>query len=302
MSHATEQAVFAARLKVLLPAEYRDTYEDVKPVSMGSAGLKYAADGRVAWDEIWQSFCDLAMAGGPPHRGKLLEPATRAEFATARAAYNSVTAELCRGIAMVTGLHAEPSLIAGWVHVDCPNATMARWLAVAINMENVSAHSSGLVLHLPAGPGYRVEKEIKNVITSIAKTAHYWLQHTSSEQHLAVRELFEIMDEESPLLQPPFSTHDTRGSAFDALRDNIAARINTTLNLNAIGREYHGWLGIDCATVPRAIAMMRAVVIGNAVCRRENSSIYVPINPAADPEGNTLFALLSRAHRLTFVS
>jgi hypothetical protein len=26
------------------------TYEDVLPVSMGSAGLKYGADGRVAWN------------------------------------------------------------------------------------------------------------------------------------------------------------------------------------------------------------------------------------------------------------
>ena len=39
---------------------------------MRAAGLKYDADGKVAWDEIWGSFCDLAMAGGPPHKGKLL--------------------------------------------------------------------------------------------------------------------------------------------------------------------------------------------------------------------------------------
>src|SRR5215831_10911228 len=65
-----------ARLRAILPAQYRDTYEDVVPVSMGSAGLKYDPDGRVAWDQIWGSFCDLAMAGGPPHRGTLLLPAT----------------------------------------------------------------------------------------------------------------------------------------------------------------------------------------------------------------------------------
>ena len=70
-----------ARLRTLLPPLYQDTYEDMQPVSMGSAGLKYGPDGRVAWDEIWQTFCDLALAGGPPHRGTLLEAATPAEMA-----------------------------------------------------------------------------------------------------------------------------------------------------------------------------------------------------------------------------
>jgi sirohydrochlorin cobaltochelatase len=62
------------RLRVLLPATYQDSYENLEPTPMGSAGLKYGPDGRVAWDQIWSSFCDLAMAGGPPHKGKLLEP------------------------------------------------------------------------------------------------------------------------------------------------------------------------------------------------------------------------------------
>ena len=75
-----ERELLEARLKTLLPEEYQDSYEDVQPVSMGSAGLKYGRDGRVAWNEIWGSFCDLAMAGGPPHRGTLLEPATKAEI------------------------------------------------------------------------------------------------------------------------------------------------------------------------------------------------------------------------------
>ena len=55
-----------ARIKTILPPQYQDCYEDVQPVSMGSAGLKYGPDGKVAWNEIWGSFCDLAMAGGPP--------------------------------------------------------------------------------------------------------------------------------------------------------------------------------------------------------------------------------------------
>ena len=89
-----ELQVFEARLKTLLPEEYRECYEDVQPVSMGSAGLKFDSEGRVAWNEIWGSFCDLAMAGGPPHRGKLLEPATKAEIDADRAGYRNVINEL----------------------------------------------------------------------------------------------------------------------------------------------------------------------------------------------------------------
>ena len=70
--------VLDLRLRTLLPEEYQDSYEDVQPAPMRSAGLKFDADGKVAWDEIWGSFCDLAMAGGPPHKGALLEPGTGA--------------------------------------------------------------------------------------------------------------------------------------------------------------------------------------------------------------------------------
>ena len=35
-----EYEVLEARLKTLLPEEYQDSYEDVQPVSMGSAGLE----------------------------------------------------------------------------------------------------------------------------------------------------------------------------------------------------------------------------------------------------------------------
>lgn len=77
---------------------------------------------------------------------------------------------------MVTDLRANPS-IPGWVGVHCASQTMAEWLVRAVVTENISARCEGSVLDLPAGPVYRVEKEIKNVITAIAKTSHYWLEH-----------------------------------------------------------------------------------------------------------------------------
>lgn len=293
-----EYTVFATRLKILLPEEYRDSYEDVKPVSMGSAGLKFASNGLVAWDEMWASFCDLALAGGPPHRGKLLEPATRTEITREPARYQQVVKEICRGIELVTGLYAEQSSIPGWVDVDCINRTTAAWLVRAISIENVSAHTESTFLRLPAGPRFRVEKEIKNVITAIAKTSHYWSGHTSLAQHRAVADLFETMEQESPLIQAPLSSTDTRDASFRDLRNKVANQIHSSTGLEATGCDYHGWLGVNCKNVPSAIWMMRAMVVSNVLCRREDTSIFIPINPGSDRSGSRIAGLVARAHSL----
>jgi sirohydrochlorin cobaltochelatase len=290
-----EYNIFEARLQILLPEEYRDRYEDVQPVSMGSTGLKFGSDGRVAWDEMWASFCDLAMAGGPPHRGALLEPGLKAEIDAEPGRYRQVVAEICRGVEMVTELAAEPSATVGWIDVDCPSTTMAGWLVRAINMENVSGHCDGMVLHLPASPSFRLEKEIKNVVTAIAKTSHYWLGHTSIAQHRAIANLFEVMESESPLIQSPLGSEDTRGDAFERLRDKVANEIYSATGLQALGRKYHGWLGVNCRSVPSAIQMMRAMVVSNVLCRREGDSIYVPINLSTDRSSIRIVELIRRA-------
>jgi sirohydrochlorin cobaltochelatase len=295
---SNEYVLLEARLKTLLPEEYQDSYQDVQPVPMGSAGLKYGPDGRVQWDEIWASFCHLAMAGGPPHRGALLESGRKESIDLDPAAYLEVVNELCRGVEMVSGLATEPSPVPGWLHVDCPSTGMAGWLARAITMENVSAHIDGMVLHLPAGPQFRLEREIKNVIVSIAKTCHYWLGHTSVAQHRAIADLFKILESESPLIQPPFSARNRTTAAFEKLRDSIAQSIHAQTGLEATGREYHGWLGVNTPSVPAAVWMMRVMVASNVFCRREGSLIYVPVNPTTDPGGNRVAALLLRAHRV----
>src|ERR1700760_529037 len=123
-----EHKILQARLKPLLPEKYQDSYEDVKPVSMGSAGLKYGSDGSVAWDEIWGGFCDLALAGGPPHRGTLLEPVTPEAVRADPDGYQRVLAELERGIRMVTKLPVVASQSPGWIGVQCDSEDMALWL------------------------------------------------------------------------------------------------------------------------------------------------------------------------------
>ena len=68
----------------------------------------------------------------------------------------------------------------GWVGLACPDEEMAIWMLRAITVENVSVRREGATLLLPAGPQYRVEKEIRNVVTAVAKTHHYWTEHRAA--------------------------------------------------------------------------------------------------------------------------
>ena len=169
---------------------------------MRSAGLKYGTDGKVAWDEIWGSFCDLAMAGGPPHKGRLLEPASRTDVDARPDRYREVAMEICRGIRMATGLEADLSPVTGWVRVACLSPGMAGWLVRAIVMENIAARADRTTLDLPAAPHFRLEKEIKNVVTVIAKTCHYWKGHMPRAQQRAIARMFAELAEDSPLIEP----------------------------------------------------------------------------------------------------
>jgi len=65
-----------ATLRSILPPRYQGA-ASVNSAPMGAADLVYDEGGQVAWGEVWEGFCDLAIAGGPPHRGDLLEPAMR---------------------------------------------------------------------------------------------------------------------------------------------------------------------------------------------------------------------------------
>ncbi|HWB30705.1 MAG TPA: hypothetical protein VG736_09400 [Vicinamibacterales bacterium] len=289
------------RLKTVLPKEYQDSYEDVQPVSMGSAGLKFGEDGRVAWDQIWGSFCDLAMAGGPPHKGTLLEPGSRAAIDAQPDRYAEVVDEISRGVTMVTELPADASPAAGWVRVQCYSEGMAGWLLRAIVMENVSARASGLDLDLPAAPAFRLEKEIKNVVTVIAKTCHYYLGHMPRWQRRSIAELFAALGAESPLLEPALSDDGVRAEADAALFEAMAARIARETGLRTSRHQYASWLGVECASVRAAVWMMRALVASNVLSRREGTALFVPVNPASDPAGDRAVDALVLTHRLATV-
>jgi hypothetical protein len=280
-----------ARNRTLLPKEYEESYEEVAPVSMGSAGLRYGQDGRVAWDQMWDTFCDLAMAGGPPHRGRLLEPARLHEIEANPEAYAGVVTELCRAVAMTTELAVQVSPVLGWVRVSCYSDAMAQWLLRAIVIENVSARADGTALDLPAGPAYRVEKEIKNVVTAAAKTCHYWLGHTTRPRRQAIAITLAAMTSESPLVVPD----QTRDTAMTLSSIHVTQQRS---GLTLSSRQYAGWLGLNCPTVQAAIWMMRIVMATNVLSRREETTLFVPINPAQDPDGERVASAVATAHRL----
>lgn len=166
-------------MAAMLPPRYRDPGLAVSPAPMGAADLTLDAEGRVAWDRMWQGFCELALAGGPPHRGTLLEPVTREEAVAEPEGYAAVVCELARAIRMVTGLDVVDGP-PGWIGVACESEEMAIWLMRAILVENVMARREGTTLYLPAGPRFALGGEIKNIVTAAAKTHHYWTQHTAS--------------------------------------------------------------------------------------------------------------------------
>jgi len=149
-----------------------------KRAPMAAAPIKYQPDGSVDWGDMWDSFCVLACEGGPPHRGTMLQAQTDADISSA--GYCFAVEEICRGIDAVSGLRAV-SADPGWIAVACRSAGMARWLAEAIQAENVAARAEHTRLLLPVGDYFTLKGEIKNVITAVAKTTHYWGDHVPAE-------------------------------------------------------------------------------------------------------------------------
>jgi sirohydrochlorin cobaltochelatase len=285
-----------ATIALLLPETYQASYETLQPVSMRSAGLVYDDDGRVAWDRIWGSFCDLAMAGGPPHKGRLLEPATRAAVDAAPERYDEVTFEIRRGITLATDLRATASAAPGWVDVDCYSDAMAAWLVRAIVMENVAASAEGRRLRLPARPDFRLEKEIKNVVTVIAKTSHYWLGHILPPQQYAIGQCLARLAETSPALAPVWLPDGSDPAA--GVTSALVERLRAVPDVGAASPRQAGWLGVACPDVASAVWMTRALVAMNVLARREATVLCVPVNVSTDPQGDRVAAAIERVHHL----
>jgi hypothetical protein len=87
----------------ILPPRYRNG-KVVSSAPMGTAPMRYTDEGQVAWDQMWTDFCELALAGGPPHRDTLLEPVAPEEVKVDQDDYERVVSEIERGLRLVTGL------------------------------------------------------------------------------------------------------------------------------------------------------------------------------------------------------
>ena len=262
---AKELAALDSKINDLLPPRYQHCYGEVPPTSMGSAGLRYETDGRVAWDQIWTSFCDLALAGGPPHRGKLLEPAPDSEVAADPDRYNEVAAEIVRAVRMTTALPVVAGTDPGWVGFRCESAQEAGWLQLAVTAENVSARRRGTTLLLPAGPKFRVEKEIKNVVVALAKSFHYWEGHLSeSQQRLAGEDVWEAATPSEAAANP--SDYE---AATALMRDGLREA-----GLPMAPPAYTGWIGIQAPSEEDAVWLLRAVLVERVLARREDERAW----------------------------
>ena len=130
------------------------------------------------WDDMWDSFCVLAKEGGPAHRATLLGPDETSDVNSPE--YKFAQQEIIRGIFLVSGLKAQADK-PGWIAVECQSEGMAAWLAEAGIQENVQVRAEGNRLLVPCGQHYGIKGEIKNVVTVVAKTTHYWADHVPNE-------------------------------------------------------------------------------------------------------------------------
>jgi hypothetical protein len=154
------------------------------PAPMSSATFVYRDDGMPDWSAMWSGFCELALFGGPPHRGEdsaLVAQVGSCGMNSAATPEFDAIAEIRRGISETTGLESDDARD-GWLAVRCDSRKMAAWLCASIILENVDARCEGDILYVPARKDYELKNEVKSVITVVAKTHHYWLEHVAAQQ------------------------------------------------------------------------------------------------------------------------
>jgi hypothetical protein len=175
---------------------------------------------------------------------------------------------------------------------------MAGWLLRAIVMENVAARREGLRLDLPASPAFRLDKEIKNVVTVIAKTSHYWLGHIPRTQKAAIASLFASLAETSPLVEPEAWNDPLATAAHRDFVARVTRDIARATGLSGAATTSSGWFGLQCGSVRAAVWLMRAAVASNVLARREETVLLLPVNPRNDPNGDAIVTITTRIHRL----
>lgn len=282
-----------ARINELLPPRYVGCFEATPPSSMGSAALLYDVNGKVKWGEIWTTFCHLALAGGPPHRGRFLGAVAAEEVQAAPQQYEAVALELKRALQLCVELPLRSDSEPGWIGLECDSEATAGWLVRAIIAENVMARHENAVLYVPAGPHFRIEKEMKNVVVCVAKSCHYFFDHLDPEKQMRVQA--------ASLLRPPLP-HEIQAQRdqYEQKMAMLTKQIAEKTGLQTRRSESPGWLGVDCGTEDNAVWMLRAVAVDDILVRREEAMLYVPVDLRSD--GDAIGAVsdsVSKALRLS---
>jgi hypothetical protein len=295
-----ELAALDAKIGALLPPRYRSCLDSVSPTSMGSAPLKFGPDSRVAWDEIWTHFCDLALAGGPPHRGTLLEAPTPEEVEAEPAGYQLVYEEIVRGIRMTTGLDAAPGADPGWVTVRCHNDGMAAWLLRAVMAENVFVRQRSDALLVPAGPQFRIAKEIKNVVVALAKPCHYWISHLSESERASAAKVLNKETATQVLLEPPTRSEVlSQADAFRSASESMARALERSTGMAAAPAQASGWVKVLLPNELTAAWFVRAAIAENILARREAEILYLPAPvPPSELDRFEAVERMTRLHHL----
>lgn len=146
-----------------------------KNMPMSSAPFIYDENGKVAWDKMWDSYCDLAIEGGPPHRNeKLISKGSNNDLNSV--GYRKAVSEVLRAFSLIIP-YKHVSTDKGLVEIILPNSNVANWFCQIINSENVECNVEGNKIYLPVNDDFTLEKEIKNVVTVVGKAFHYWSRH-----------------------------------------------------------------------------------------------------------------------------
>jgi len=171
-----------ARLSIA-PMTGDDPVEVLVPLKVQTEGMSagdmlYTDDGRVDWSAMWESFCELAFFGGPPHRGPDSMVRPPSDIPSPVPGEFDPIAEIRRGVFMTTGLFSEPAEEPGWLAISCATRQQAAWMCACIILENVDARLDDQDrLLVPASPDFTMKDQVKSVITVVAKVAHYWQMH-----------------------------------------------------------------------------------------------------------------------------
>jgi hypothetical protein len=100
------------------------------------------------------------------------------------------------------------------------------------------------------------------------------------------------MAAESPLIQPAYFPVDHHQMLCSTMRETI----QRATGLRPSNHRYMDWLGLECPNVRAAVWMMRALVAASVLARREETTLFVPVNPASDPDGGTVAKSVIRIH------